>query len=204
MLSNKGKAVVSNENKGKYLAKFKKIKINTSNPEIFQDRGLLSKELLNHNHSGFITLETIKDPYLNIYSYETLRNFIKGLSYKTQKSNILLIFNSDHENSIIPDEHNLEVFEFIKNFQFERKYEEIIHLDMNDICSRVTFSENSEVENILGILEEVGPKVRYCEELHIIGESPEPSLIAVLEMFKSKPKRIFYQKDSESEKIRLR
>lgn len=204
MLSNKGKAIVSNENKGKYLAKFKKIKINTSNPEIFQDRGLLSKELLNHNHSGFITLETIKDPYLNIYSYETLRNFIKGLSYKTQKSNILLIFNSDHENSIIPDEHNLEVFEFIKNFQFERKYEEIIHLDMNDICSRVTFSENSEVENILGILEEVGPKVRYCEELHIIGESPEPSLIAVLEMFKSKPKRIFYQKDSESEKIRLR
>lgn len=204
MLSNKGKAIVSNENKGKYLAKFKKIKINTSNPEIFQDRGLLSKELLNHNHSGFIILETIKDPYLNIYSYETLRNFIKGLSYKTQKSNILLIFNSDHENSIIPDEHNLEVFEFIKNFQFERKYEEIIHLDMNDICSRVTFSENSEVENILGILEEVGPKVRYCEELHIIGESPEPSLIAVLEMFKSKPKRIFYQKDSESEKIRLR
>lgn len=204
MLSNKGKAVVSNENKDKYLAKFKKIKLNTSNPEIFQDRGHLSKELLNHNHSGFITLETIKNPYLNIYSYETLRNFIKGLSYKTQKSNILLIFNTDHENSIIPDEHNLEVFEFIKNFQFERKYEEIIHLDMHDICSRVTFSENSEVENILGILEEVGPKVRYCEELHIIGESPEPSLIAVLEMFKSKPKRIFYQKDSESEKIRLR
>lgn len=204
MLSNKGKAAVSNENIGKYLAKFKKIKLNTSNPEIFQDRGLLSKELLNHNHSGFITLETIKDPYLNIYSYETLRNFIKGLSCITQKSNILLIFNSDHENSIIPDEHNLEVFEFIKNFQFERKYEEKIHLDMNEICSRVTFSENSEVENIIGILEEVGPKVRYCEELHIIGESPEPSLIAVLEMFKSKPKRIFYQKDSESENVRLR
>lgn len=204
MLSNKGKAIVSKENKGKYLAKFKKIKINTSNPEIFQDRGLLSKELLNHSHSGFIILETIKDPYLNIYSYETLRNFIKGLSYKTQKSNILLIFNSDHENSIIPDEHNLEVFEFIKNFQFERKYEEKIHLDMNEICSRVTFSENSEVENILGILEEVGPKVRYCEELHIIGESPEPSLIAVLEMFKSKPKRIFYQKNLESENVRLR
>lgn len=204
MFSSKGKAIVSKENKGKYLAKFKKIKINTSNPEIFQDRGVLSKELLSHKNSGFITLDTIKDPYLTLYSYETLRNFIKGLSYKTDKSNIVLIFNYDHENSIIPEEHNLEVFEFIKNFEFVRKYEEIIKIDLSEIVSRTYFEDNSETENIIGILEEVAPRVRYCEELHIAGEAPDASLIAILEMFKSKPKRIFYQKNQESENIRLR
>jgi hypothetical protein len=204
MFSSKGKAIVSKENKGKYLAKFKKIKINTSNPEIFQDRGVLSKELLSHKNSGFITLDTIKDPYLTLYSYETLRNFIKGLSCKTDKSNIVHIFNYDHENSIIPEEHNLEVFEFIKNFEFVRKYEEIIKIDLSEIVSRTCFEDNSETENIIGILEEVAPRVRYCEELHLAGDAPDASLIAILEMFKSKPKRIFYQKNQESENIRLR
>ncbi len=193
-----------NSSKGKYTAKFKKIKIDASKPELHQDRGALSKEILSHKNDGFITLDTVNDPYLTLYSYETLRNFIKGLSYKTPEKNIVLLFNYDYENCIIPEDHNLEIFEFIKNFQFERKYEEKIHINLDEVVSRAEFKDNSEIDNILGILDDIAPRVKYCEELHLFGIAHEASLIGILEMFKSKPKRIFYQKNIDSENVRIR
>jgi len=183
--------------------KFSVLDLKKLHPELLENRDNLSKYLYSNFQSQFVILNQINNTLIVLYCYESLKNFIKGLTYKTKKGALIPVLNYETELPTLAEEKK-EIYSFIKDFKFEKKYEEKITINVDDLWSLHAYPEQEEVQNLLSALNEVVPRVKYCDELLIIGKGPEILALLILEMFKSKPKKIFYQEDSSKDLIRLR
>jgi len=183
--------------------KFSVLDLKKLHPELLENRDNLSKYLYSNFQSQFVILNQINNTLIVLYCYESLKNFIKGLTYKTKKGALIPVLNYETELPTLAEEKK-EIYSFIKDFKFEKKYEEKITINVDDLWSLHAYPEQEEVQNLLSSLNEVVPRVKYCEELLIIGKGPEILALLILEMFKSKPKKIFYQENTDKELTRIR
>lgn len=183
--------------------KFSNLNLKKLHPELLEDRDNLSRHLYSNFQGHFIILNQINNTLIAVFCYESLKNFIKGLTYKTSKGAYIPVLNYEPELPSLFEEKK-EIFAFIKDFKFEKKYEEKVTINIEEIWNLHSYPEQEEAQNIINALEEIVPKVKYCEELLIVGKEPEILVLLILEMFKSKPKKVFYQENLDKEIVRLR
>jgi len=183
--------------------KFSVLDLKKLHPELLQNRDNLSKHLYSNFQNQFVIFNQIDNTLVVLFCYESLKNFIKGLTYKNNKGVLIPILNYETELPTLAEEKK-EIYSFIKDFRFEKKYEEKVTINLEDLWSLHAYPEQDEVQNLLSSLNEVVPRVKYCDELLIIGKGPEILALLILEMFKSKPKKIFYQENTDKELTRIR
>jgi len=183
--------------------KFSSLNLKKLHPELLENRDNLSRYLYSNFQGQFIILNQVNNTLVVLFCYESLKNFIKGLTYKTSEGVFIPVLNYEPELPTLAEEKK-EIYSFIKDFKFEKKFEEKVVIKVEDIWSLHSYPDQEEAQNLISSLTEIVPRVKYCEELLIIGKGPEILILLILEMFKSKPKKVFYQEDLDKEIVRLR